>query len=338
MSRILRTVPVVFAVIGLTACSQGVDVDRAVDPLNVIDQTNLSDVMLNAASPDEAVAYFQRTLAEQPDRIDMKRGLAKSLVRAGPRRRGAAALGRRSWPIPRSANEDRMEYADALIRNGDWDAAEAQLDLIPPTLESYERYRLEAMVADSNREWDRAESFYETAVGLTTRPAGVLNNWGFSRLTRGDHERGGGAVPRSDLLRPEPLHRQEQPRSRACGAGQLPAAPRAHDASGARSASAHRRAGRHPAGTRSAPGATSCPRRSTPIRSISRLPCARSAPSNRTPSPNVRSAPPDVQPAGKFPLPRGHCRTPRNILRPAQLRPDLLRTLCRDQTEETGHG
>jgi Flp pilus assembly protein TadD len=186
MSRILRTVPVVFAVIGLTACSQGVDVDRAVDPLNVIDQTNLSDVMLNAASPDEAVAYFQRTLAEQPDRIDMKRGLAKSLVRAG-RAAEALPLWAEIVADPRSANEDRMEYADALIRNGDWDAAEAQLDLIPPTLENYERYRLEAMVADSNREWDRAESFYETAAGLTTRPAGVLNNWGFSRLTRGDH-------------------------------------------------------------------------------------------------------------------------------------------------------
>jgi hypothetical protein len=48
-----------------------------------------------------------------------------------------------------------MKYADALIRTGDWDAAEAQLDMIPPTLESFERYRLEAMVADSNREWDR---------------------------------------------------------------------------------------------------------------------------------------------------------------------------------------
>jgi Flp pilus assembly protein TadD len=187
MSRILRTVPVVFAVIGLTACSQGVDVDRAVDPLNVIDQTNLSDVMLNAASPDEAVAYFQRTLAEQPDRIDMKRGLAASLVRAG-RAAEALPLWEQVVQDPRATNEDRMKYADALIRNGDWDAAEAQLDLIPPTLENYERYRLEAMVADSNREWDRAESFYETAVGLTTRPAGVLNNWGFSRLTRGDHD------------------------------------------------------------------------------------------------------------------------------------------------------
>jgi Flp pilus assembly protein TadD len=189
MSPILRTFPAVLTVIGLAACDQtvGADVDRALDPLNVIDETNLSDVMLTAASPDEAVAYFQRTLSEQPDRIDLKRGLAKSLVRAG---RAAEAL-----PLwvdlvadPRASHEDRMDYADALIRNGDWDAAEAQLDLIPPTLENFERYRLEAMVADSNREWDRAESFYETAAGLTTRPAGVLNNWGFSRLTRGDHD------------------------------------------------------------------------------------------------------------------------------------------------------
>jgi len=42
------------------------------------------------------------------------------------------------------------------------------------------------MVADSNKEWERADSFYETAAGLTTKPAGVLNNWGYSKLTRGD--------------------------------------------------------------------------------------------------------------------------------------------------------
>jgi Flp pilus assembly protein TadD len=188
MSRIFRTVPVVLALAGLTACGQttGADVDRALDPLNVIDESNLGDVMLTAASPDEAVAYFQRTLGEQPDRIDLKRGLAQSLVRA---RRAAEALAIWEGIVadPRSTHEDRMDYADALIRNGDWEAAEAQLDLIPPTLENYERYRLEAMVADSNREWDRAESFYETAAGLTTQPASVLNNWGFSRLTRGDN-------------------------------------------------------------------------------------------------------------------------------------------------------
>jgi Flp pilus assembly protein TadD len=189
MFRVIRTFPALLAVIGVAACSQntGADVDRAMDPLNVIDETNLSDIMLSAASPDEAVSYFRRTLEEQPDRPDLKRGLAKSLVRAG---RAAEAL-----PVwaelvesPEGTQEDRLHYADALIRNSDWDQAEAQLDLIPPTLETYQRYRLEAMVADSNREWDRAESFYETAAGLTTRPAGVLNNWGFSRMTRGDYE------------------------------------------------------------------------------------------------------------------------------------------------------
>ena len=42
------------------------------------------------------------------------------------------------------------------------------------------------MVADSNQEWKNADSFYETAVGLTTNPGSVLNNWGYSKLSRGD--------------------------------------------------------------------------------------------------------------------------------------------------------
>lgn len=42
------------------------------------------------------------------------------------------------------------------------------------------------MVADSDKNWKKADSFYEIAAGLTTTPAGVLNNWGFSKLTRGD--------------------------------------------------------------------------------------------------------------------------------------------------------
>jgi len=65
-------------------------------------------------------------------------------------------------------------------------AAEAALDNVPPTHETFKRYRLEAMVADANQEWKNADSFYEIAVSLTTRPAGVMNNWGYSKLTRGD--------------------------------------------------------------------------------------------------------------------------------------------------------
>jgi Flp pilus assembly protein TadD len=43
------------------------------------------------------------------------------------------------------------------------------------------------MVADADKNWAKADSFYEIAVGLTTRPASTLNNWGFSKLTRGEH-------------------------------------------------------------------------------------------------------------------------------------------------------
>jgi len=161
-------------------------VDKAVDGVNVIDATNLNDIMLTVADPNEAVTYFQKALAGEPDRIDFQRGLAKSLVRAN-RASEAIPLFEILVRNKNVDNEDRIDFADALIRTGDWKAAEAQLNLIPPTYETYRRYRLEAMVADSNKAWEKADSFYEIAAGMTTKPAGVLNNWGYSKLTRGEY-------------------------------------------------------------------------------------------------------------------------------------------------------
>lgn len=172
--------------IALSACEKNgdADVERAIKTVNVIDESNLNDVMLAAADPDEAVTYFQRTAADNPDRIDIQRGLAKSLVRAQKPSEAAIAWGRVN-SMPGSTDDDRVEYADALIRTSNWDKAEAELNKVPPTYETFKRYRLEAMIADSNKQWDKADSFYETAVGLTTKPSGVLNNWGYSKLTRG---------------------------------------------------------------------------------------------------------------------------------------------------------
>ncbi|MEX3016483.1 tetratricopeptide repeat protein [Gymnodinialimonas hymeniacidonis] len=188
MTRFLRFTPAAFAVFALAACNTtDADVDRALDPLNVIDETNMSDIMLNAAAPGEAVSYFQRAVEEDPDRIDLQRGLATSLVRAG-RAAESLTVWQRVIDHDAAMDQDRVDFADALIRNGDWDDAQAQLDATPPTFETYERYRLEAMIADSEEDWDRADSFYETAAGLTTRPANVYNNWGYSHLTRGDYE------------------------------------------------------------------------------------------------------------------------------------------------------
>ncbi|MGX9357015.1 tetratricopeptide repeat protein [Roseobacteraceae bacterium S113] len=177
------------ATLGLAACGD-VDknaVDRKLSDLNVVDETDLNEVMLTVSDPNEAVAYFQRAFKQNPDRTDLARGLAFSLTRA-KRSTEAVPAWRRVTEMDEATQEDNVSLADALLRAGQWKEAEEVLDAIPPTHETYKRYRLEAMVADSNKEWKRADSFYETAVGLTTTPASVMNNWGYSKLTRGDFD------------------------------------------------------------------------------------------------------------------------------------------------------
>ncbi|SMH53024.1 lipopolysaccharide assembly protein LapB [Maritimibacter sp. HL-12] len=175
-------------VVALSACEGQMtdeEVERAVAGVNAIDATGLNDIMLQAGDPNEAVAYFSRAVQESPDRIDLKRGLAQALVRA---KKPAEAA--RVWAEVAQSEEatadDQVNHADALIRAGDWAKAEDVLKQVPPTVETYDRYRLEAMVADAGEDWKKADSFYETAVGLTTSPARILNNWGYSKLTRGD--------------------------------------------------------------------------------------------------------------------------------------------------------
>ena len=80
---------------------------------NVIDEAGLGDLMLTAGDPEEAVTYFRNSLAEEPDRPDLRRGLAISLTRAGKLTEAARVYGssRRSTrrrrgtvsPMPRSS-------------------------------------------------------------------------------------------------------------------------------------------------------------------------------------------------------------------------------------------
>lgn len=186
---------------GCGARSGDAEVQRALQDISAVEDEGLAAMMMTVAAPEEAVAYFTRASTQAPDRIDLRRGLAQALTRAGRTTEGVAA-----WSAvvahPEATDEDRVSHAGALIRANDWTGARAALDAVPPTHESFERYRLEAMVADANEDWARADSFYETAAGLTTTPAGLLNNWGFSKLSRGDYE----AAERlfTDALRHEP--------------------------------------------------------------------------------------------------------------------------------------
>lgn len=184
MRKSVLTLGIMLSMGMLTACEDGKSPqDKKI--VGVVDETNLNEIMMTVADPNEAVNYFRDSLNRDPSRLDLKRGLAKSLVRA-KRAEEAVLIFDQIVATKEVTSQDRIDYAGALIRTSKWDGAAKQLNLVPPTVETYERYRFEAMVADSQKKWKKADSFYETAAGLTTQPAGVLNNWGYSKLVRGD--------------------------------------------------------------------------------------------------------------------------------------------------------
>lgn len=172
----------------LAACSQSMSDNQVRDAIRsaaAVEQANINELMMSVADPNESVTYFQNAVKGAPGDPVLRRYLAKSLLRAGKTAEAVQIL-TDLVSQPTAADEDRLLLADAQIRSGDWKGAEATLNTIPPTVETYDRYRLEALVADSKKQWKKADSFYETAAGLTPQPAGVLNNWGYSKLQRGD--------------------------------------------------------------------------------------------------------------------------------------------------------
>jgi Flp pilus assembly protein TadD len=176
------------AALSVAACNQGptdAEVREAIASASAVEQNNLNELMMSVSDPNESVVYFQGAVRTSPDDPLLRRYLGKALVRAGKTEEAVQVL-TALVAAPTATDEDRLALADAQIRNGDWKAAEATLNSIPPTVETFDRYRLEALVADSKKEWKKADSFYEIAASLTSQPSNVLNNWGFSKLQRGD--------------------------------------------------------------------------------------------------------------------------------------------------------
>ena len=142
--------------LALSACGKTFrrQVERAIKDVNVIDESNLNDVMLTVADPNEAVAYFTRRRAAEPrpDRPEARPGEIAGRARRKPHRGGARSGDQVVGHAPKARPEDRVMLADALIRSNQWDEAKAELNQIPPTHETFDRYRLEAMVADSKQE------------------------------------------------------------------------------------------------------------------------------------------------------------------------------------------
>lgn len=179
-----RVAGLTLAAFVLSGCEAMSPEKPELEELDVIAATELTDVMLSLRDPMEAAAYFRDKLAREPENIKYLRGLASSLTRANRPREAALAYDK-LIDTGQATDADRLTYAEALIKGGDIKNAEVQLNAITPTVETYKRYLLEAIVADHNEDWTRSDSYYKTARGLTARPAAVLNNWGMSKLARG---------------------------------------------------------------------------------------------------------------------------------------------------------
>ncbi|RED18706.1 tetratricopeptide repeat protein [Pontivivens insulae] len=169
----------------LMGCEASGPAEGDVNAVDVIDSTNLANVVLASGDADAAVEFFRNSLTESPERVDFQRGYAVSLSRAGRHEEATIAFERLDEQGDLQPG-DRLRYAESLIRLNEWNRAEAQLSLLGQANDNYRWNLLNALIADNGQNWDIADRFYASARGLTSAPASVLNNWGISKMSRGD--------------------------------------------------------------------------------------------------------------------------------------------------------
>ncbi|MEX2517875.1 MAG: tetratricopeptide repeat protein [Paracoccaceae bacterium] len=179
------------AALALGACAGPMDEPPQLSgddqPINVIDASSLNELMLTVSDPDDAVSYFQRALNEDPGRVDYQRGYALALARA--RRYGEAAEQFEALEQDGAANDRiRIEHAHSLARLERWPEADAQMAQVSAGADSARRYLIDAMLADQRSDWTAADIAYEQARRHSANPARILNNWGVSKMSRGETE------------------------------------------------------------------------------------------------------------------------------------------------------
>lgn len=175
---------IVVAAFGVAGCES---ISEKKDPLakNVIDEAGLTDLLLTAGDPEESVTYFQGALAQEPERADYRRGLAISLARA-KRYPESARIYQEMITLGQAEPIDKLDYALVAARLDKWSEVKAVVAELPGGLNSGKRHMIEGMLADQEQNWPAADAAYARAETISTNPAGVLNNWGVSLMSRGD--------------------------------------------------------------------------------------------------------------------------------------------------------
>ncbi|MEL6765869.1 MAG: tetratricopeptide repeat protein [Pseudomonadota bacterium] len=172
----------------LAGCNESVS--EKPDPFagDIIDEAQLTQLMLTAGDPDSAVRYFEQGLAREPERADFRRYLARSYARAR-RYPEAARTYQELLALQQETPTDRLEYAFVAVRLDRWEDAEALATGIPQTVDTPRRHMLDAMLADRTQDWELADAAYARAEERSSNPADVLNNWGVSLMSRKEYGR-----------------------------------------------------------------------------------------------------------------------------------------------------
>ena len=173
---------------GLASCAP-TNVEEKPDPLagDIIEEANLTDLLLAAGDPSDAVLYFERAVERNPDSYQARRGLAKSYAKA-KRYPEAARVYEEMIAIGQAEPTDRLEYGYVAMRLERWEDAEAAAAALPEAMNTPRRHLLDALLADHRQDWATADAAYQRAERMSPNPAEALNNWGVSLMSRGDFE------------------------------------------------------------------------------------------------------------------------------------------------------
>ncbi|MGR3484973.1 MAG: hypothetical protein ACU0BF_06470 [Paracoccaceae bacterium] len=130
------------------------------------------------------VRQFAARLERDPTDPEARRGLARAYADAG-RLNDARGV---YLDLSRSGGAtaaDRLALVEVALNLDDVATATAALGAVPVAQGGARRAMLDAMVADRGGDWARADAGYAAAASGADA-ARALNNWGVSRLARGD--------------------------------------------------------------------------------------------------------------------------------------------------------
>ena len=184
-------------VAGLANCAP-TNVQNKPDPLadNLIEEANLTDLLLAAGDPSDAILYFEKALEREPGSYEARRGLAKSYAKA-KRYPEAARVYEEMVALGQAQPADRLDYAYVAMRLERWEEAQAAAAALPEAMNTPRRHLLDALLADHRQDWATADAAYQRAETLSPNPADVLNNWGVSLMSRGDLDAAGATFERA---------------------------------------------------------------------------------------------------------------------------------------------